>query len=141
MKTKDEGEKTIRSTVPFPEDLWEKVKNEAKRHRRSANDELVFILSEYFNDSFVILDSTIKKAVVMYAGAKGFTIAEATNYLVSTKISVVEWVQDVITEEANKDYEQEKNEKPYLSREIKNGVVGQWKPTTHPTDSSESPDK
>jgi len=107
MKTKDEGEKTIRSTVPFPVDLWERVKKEAKRHRRSANDELVFILSEYFDDNFVKLDTTIKKAVAMYAEAKGLTIAEATNYLVTTKISVVEWVQDIIIEEANKNYEQE----------------------------------
>jgi hypothetical protein len=110
MKTKEEGEETTRSTVPFPVDLWEKVKNEAKHHRRSANDELIYILSEYFDGSFAKLDTTIKKAVVMYSEAKGFTVTEAVNYLVSTKISVTEWVQGIVIEEANKEYNAEVSE-------------------------------
>jgi hypothetical protein len=105
MKTKDEGEKTTRSTVPFPVDLWEKVKKEAKRHRRSANDELIFILSEYFDDSFVKLEPTTKRVVEIYARAKKFTVAEATNYLVASKISVVEEVEDIMIEELNKEYD------------------------------------
>jgi hypothetical protein len=107
MKTKDEEEKTTRSTVPFPVYLWDKVKKEAKRHRRSANDELIFILSEYFDDSFVKLETTIKRAVAKYAETKSFTIAEATNYLVSTKISVFEIIEDNVIKEANREYDEE----------------------------------
>jgi hypothetical protein len=107
MKTKDEEEKTTRSTVPFPVYLWDKIKKEAKLHRRSANDELIFILSEYFDDSCVKLETTIKRAVTKYAETKGFTIAEATNYLVSTKISVFEIIEDNVIKEANREYDEE----------------------------------
>lgn len=106
MKTKDEDEKTIRSTVPFPVDLWEKVKKEAKLHRRSANDELIFILSEYFDNNFIKLETTIKRAVEMYAGKNNFTLAGAVNYLISTKINVMEWVQDMAIDEANREYDE-----------------------------------
>ena len=43
----------------------------------------------------------------MYAEAKGFTVTEATNYLVATKISVIEEVEDTLIAKANKDYESE----------------------------------
>ena len=105
MKTKDEHEKTTRSTVPFPVDLWEKVKKEAKLHRRSANDELIFVLGEYFDEDLVRLEPSIKTIVAEYAKAKGRTITEATNYLVTTKISALEEIEDKIIAETNKDYE------------------------------------
>jgi hypothetical protein len=111
MKTKYEDEKTTRSTVPFPVVLWDKVKKEAKRHRRSANDELIFILEEYFDGSLIKLDRTNREAVEMYAKAKDFTIAAATNYLVSTRISVTEWVQDIAIGKANKEYDTEFSER------------------------------
>jgi len=81
MKTKDETEKTTRSTIPFPVDLWEKVKKEAKHHRRSANDELIFILNEYFDDHTVKLDPSIKKVITIYAKKNDFTITETVNFL------------------------------------------------------------
>ena len=82
MKTKKDNEKLIRVTVPFPSELWTKVKKLALINRRSANDEVINILSEYFDGSLVKLDSIIKKIVEITVEKKGFTIAEAVNYLI-----------------------------------------------------------
>ena len=107
MKTKKDNEKLIRITVPFTSELWNKVKESAPINRRSANDEVINILSEYFDGRLVKLDSIIRKVVERYAEKKGFTITEAANYLVSTKISAIEEVEDIIIKEANQDYEAE----------------------------------
>ncbi|GHU82771.1 hypothetical protein FACS189468_7310 [Spirochaetia bacterium] len=77
MKTKDEDEKTIRSTVPFPVDLWEKVKNGAKRHRRSANDELIVSLEEYFTFSNMMSGISEK----LLAKIEGFAFEETNGDL------------------------------------------------------------
>ena len=107
MKANEEYKDLTRTTARLPKDVYQKIENQAKENRRSINDELIVILNEYFDGSFVKLDTTIKKTVAMYAESKGFTIAEATNYLVATRISVIEEIEDTLIAKSNKDYESE----------------------------------
>jgi sulfur relay (sulfurtransferase) DsrC/TusE family protein len=105
MKTKQEKDGLVKKTYDIPAEICRKIEAQSKKNHRSINYELINILSEYFDDSLIKLDPTIKKVVEMYAEKKGFTITEATNYLVATKISVIEDVHEMIISEANKDYE------------------------------------
>jgi hypothetical protein len=110
MKANEKYKELTRTTARLPKGIYEKIENQSNENRRSINDELIIILNEYFDDSFVKLDTAIKIAVAKFAEAKGLTITAATNYLVSTKISVFEWIEDIIKEEADKAYEEEISE-------------------------------
>lgn len=60
-----------------------------------------------FDDSIVKLEPMIKKAISMFAEKNSFTITEATNYLVATKINVLEWFHNTVIKEADKAYDEE----------------------------------
>jgi hypothetical protein len=86
----------LKKTYLLPSEICNNIEKASKEHDRNINEEIIFILKEYFSDGLVKLDPTIKNAVEKYARNKGITVTEAVNYLVSTKISVMEWIQDTM---------------------------------------------
>jgi hypothetical protein len=114
MNTKKTKEATITNTHVFPKVLYERIQQTAKDQKKSVNKQIVSMLEDWyvknFDDSIVRLEPMIKKAISMFAEKNNFTITEAANYLVATKISVTEWVHDNIIEEADKAYDEEISE-------------------------------
>jgi hypothetical protein len=106
MNTKKTKEATITNTHVFPKVLYERIQKTAKDQNKSVNKQIVAMLEDWYvkniDDSMVKLEPTTKKAITMFAEKNGFTITEATNYLVATRINVYEWVHDLMIEEANK---------------------------------------
>jgi len=105
MKTNGEEKKVQAISYDIPVSLHKALSESAKKNKWTIKKELIQALEEYLDGSFVKLDPSIKKAVAIYAETNDFTITEATNYLVSTKLSVFEEVSEIIKIRANKDYE------------------------------------
>ena len=107
MKTNDKDKKVQAISYDIPASLHTALSESAKKNNWTIKKELIHALEEYLNGSFVRLDPSIKKAVTMYAKAKKFTVTEATNFLVTSKINVMEWAQDDMIDEANKTHEEQ----------------------------------
>jgi len=116
MKAKGEDKSIQGIAYDIPVSLHKALSELAKKNKWSMKKELIQAIEEHIDGSSVKLDPTIKKLVEMFAEKNSFTITEAVNYLVSSKISVAEWFQDTVIEEANKDYKKQITD--YYNQEI-----------------------
>jgi hypothetical protein len=111
MKAGKKDEELVKVAYRLPKIVCNCLEESAIKNRHSINDELITILEDYFNSDLVKLDPTIKNAVEKFANVHSQTVTGATNYLVATKINVMEWVHDIGKEEANKEYDTEFSER------------------------------
>jgi len=105
VKQTGEEKKVQQIAYDIPASLHKALSESAQKNKWTMKKELTSALEEYLNGSFIKLDPFIKKAVALYAEENDFTMTEAVNFLVASKISVIEEVGDIIKAKANKDYE------------------------------------
>jgi len=53
----------VKSTIPFPKEIYEKVKKLADKERRSINQQIIYMLAEYEKNDEIIekLNQVIEK--------------------------------------------------------------------------------
>jgi len=111
MKTKGEDNSVQGIAYDIPTGLHKALSGLAKKNGNTMKKELILAIEEHLDGSLVRLDPTNKDAIEKFAEKNGFTMGKAVNYLVSTKISVMEWMENNMIEGANKAYEDEISQK------------------------------
>ena len=105
MKQNGEEKKVQQIAYDIPASLHKALSESAQKNKWTMKKELILALEEYLGGSLIKLDPSIRKAVTIYAEENDFTMTEAVNFLVASKISVMEEVGDIIKARANKEHE------------------------------------
>ena len=102
---------TVALNVDIPASLRKKLDEYVEKKGGKIKEEVASALWKHINnadeisENYIKLDDTPKEAIKIFAQKHNMTINAATNYLVQSKINVMEYVHDIITKDANKAYE------------------------------------